>query len=78
MRTRTALLRDLFDRFQAGDIFLGDCYFCSYFLLARFLAPQGLVALPPVSALQVEGGNCDRDPPAALTRLSPGALALGY
>jgi len=35
-----ALLRDLFDRFQAGDIFLGDCYFCSYFLLALFLARQ--------------------------------------
>jgi putative transposase len=36
-----ALLRELFDRFQAGDIFLGDCYFCSYFLLALFLA-QGV------------------------------------
>ena len=35
-----ALLRELFDRFQAGDIFLGDCYFCSYFLLALFLARQ--------------------------------------
>lgn len=33
-----ALLRELFDRFQAGDVFLGDCYFCSYFLLALFLA----------------------------------------
>jgi hypothetical protein len=35
-----ALLRDLFDRFEAGDVFLGDCYFCSYFLLALFLARQ--------------------------------------
>ena len=26
------------------------------------LAPQRLVALPPVSALQAEGGNLDRDP----------------
>jgi len=33
-----ALLRELFDRFAAGDVFLGDCYFCSYFLLALFLA----------------------------------------
>jgi putative transposase len=33
-----ALLRELFDRFQPGDIFLGDCCFCSYFLLALFLA----------------------------------------
>jgi hypothetical protein len=35
-----ALLRELFDRFQAGDVFLGDCYFCSYFLLALFRARQ--------------------------------------
>lgn len=35
------LLRELFDRFQEGDVFLGDCYFCSYFLLALFLA-QGV------------------------------------
>ena len=35
-----ALLRELFDRFEAGDVFLGDCYFCSYFLLALFLAQQ--------------------------------------
>jgi len=35
-----ALLRELFDRFQPGDVFLGDCYFCSYFLLALFLARQ--------------------------------------
>lgn len=33
-----ALLRELFDRFAAGDIFLGDCCFCSYLLLALFLA----------------------------------------
>jgi len=32
-----ALLRELLDRFQAGDIFLGDCCFCSYCLLAMFL-----------------------------------------
>jgi hypothetical protein len=36
-----ALLRELFDRFQPGDVFLGDSYFCSYFLLALFLA-QGV------------------------------------
>jgi putative transposase len=33
-----ALLRELLDRFQEGDVFLGDCCFCSYFLLALFLA----------------------------------------
>jgi putative transposase len=33
-----ALLRELLDRFQGGDIFLGDCCFCSYFLLALLLA----------------------------------------
>ena len=33
-----ALLRELFDRFQAGDVFLGDCCFASYFLLALLLA----------------------------------------
>jgi putative transposase len=29
-----ALLRELLDRFQPGDVFLGDCAYCSYFLLA--------------------------------------------
>lgn len=33
-----ALLRTLLDRFQPGDVFLGDCCFCSYFMLALFLA----------------------------------------
>ena len=33
-----ALLRELLDRFQPGDIFLGDCCYCSYFLLALLLA----------------------------------------
>jgi hypothetical protein len=33
-----ALLRELLDRFQQGDVFLGDCAYCSYFLLALFLA----------------------------------------
>jgi hypothetical protein len=33
-----ALLRELLERFQAGDVFLGDCCFCSYFLLALLLA----------------------------------------
>ncbi|MEI7902643.1 MAG: IS4 family transposase [bacterium] len=33
-----ALLRELLDRFQAGDVFLGDCCYCSYFLLALLLA----------------------------------------
>ena len=33
-----ALLRELLDRLQAGDVFLGDCCFCSYFLLALLLA----------------------------------------
>ena len=32
-----ALLRELLDRFQTGDVFLGDCCFCSYFLLALLL-----------------------------------------
>jgi len=33
-----ALLRELLDRFQPGDIFLGDCCFCAYFLLALLRA----------------------------------------
>ena len=33
----TALLRELLDRFQPGDVFLGDCAYCSYFLLALLL-----------------------------------------
>jgi hypothetical protein len=32
-----ALLRELLDRFQSGDVFLGDCGFCSYFMLALFV-----------------------------------------
>jgi len=35
-----AVLRALLDRFQPGDVFLGDCCFCSYFLLALLLAEQ--------------------------------------
>ena len=34
----TALLRSLLDRFQPGDLFLGDRYFSSYFLLAMLRA----------------------------------------
>jgi len=30
----TALLRSMFDRLQAGDVLLGDCYFCSFFMIA--------------------------------------------
>jgi hypothetical protein len=33
-----ALLRELLDRFQPGDVFLGDCCYCSYFLLSLLLA----------------------------------------
>jgi putative transposase len=33
-----ALLRELLERFQRGDVFLGDCCYCSYFLLALLLA----------------------------------------
>jgi hypothetical protein len=33
-----ALLRELLDRFQPGDVFLGDCCYCSYFMLALLLA----------------------------------------
>jgi len=33
----TALLRELMDRFQHGDVFLGDCAYSSYFMLALFL-----------------------------------------
>ena len=33
-----ALLRELLDRFQRGDVFLGDCAYCSYFMLALLLA----------------------------------------
>jgi putative transposase len=34
----TALLRELLDRFHPGDVFLGDCCYCSYFMLALLLA----------------------------------------
>jgi hypothetical protein len=34
----TALLRELLERFQPGDVFLGDCAYSSYFLLALLLA----------------------------------------
>lgn len=37
----TALLRTLLDRFQSGDVFLGDCAFSSYFMLTLLLA-QGV------------------------------------
>ena len=33
----TALLRQLFERFQPGDILLGDRYFCSYFMVALLM-----------------------------------------
>jgi hypothetical protein len=33
----TALLRTLLDQFQAGDVVLGDRYFCSYWQIALFL-----------------------------------------
>jgi hypothetical protein len=34
----TALLRELLDRFQRGDVFLGDCAYSGYFMLALLLA----------------------------------------
>ncbi len=34
----TALLRSLFDRLNAGDVLLGDVYFCSYFMIALLSA----------------------------------------
>jgi len=34
----TALLRELLERFQSGDVFLGDCAYVSYFMLALLLA----------------------------------------
>jgi len=37
----TALLRQLFDRLQPGDVLLGDRYFCSYFMIA-LLVEQGV------------------------------------
>ena len=33
----TALLRQLFDWLQAGDVVLGDRYYCSYFLIALLM-----------------------------------------
>jgi hypothetical protein len=33
----TALLRQLLERFQPGDILLGDRYFCSYFMIALLM-----------------------------------------
>jgi Transposase DDE domain len=32
-----ALLRELLDRFQRGDVFLGDCAYCSYCMLTLLL-----------------------------------------
>jgi putative transposase len=37
----TALLRELLNRFQSDDVFLGDCAYASYFMLALLLA-QGV------------------------------------
>lgn len=37
----TALLRDLFDRLQSGDVVLADSYYCSYFMVA-LLQEQGV------------------------------------
>jgi putative transposase len=34
----TALLRELFGELDAGDILLGDRYYCSYFMIAMLLA----------------------------------------
>jgi hypothetical protein len=34
----TALLRKMLDCLDSGDVFLGDCYFCSYFMIALLLA----------------------------------------
>jgi len=34
----TALLRSILDRLNAGDVLLGDSYFCSYFMIALLLA----------------------------------------
>ena len=34
----TALLRSLFDRLRAGDVLMGDCCFCSFFMIALLLA----------------------------------------
>lgn len=34
----TALLRELFDRFQPGDVLLADCAYSSYFMLALLLS----------------------------------------
>jgi hypothetical protein len=39
-----ALLRELLECFQRGDVFLGDCCFCAYFQLALLLA-QGVDAV---------------------------------
>jgi hypothetical protein len=33
-----AMLRELLDRFESGDVFLGDCAYSSYFMLALLLA----------------------------------------
>jgi len=33
----TALLRQLLDRFEPGDVLLGDRYFCSYFMIALLM-----------------------------------------
>ena len=35
---RARAVRELLDRFQSGDVFLGDCAYCAYFLLALLLS----------------------------------------
>ena len=50
-----ALLRELLDRFQPGDVFLGDCCFC-------FVLPAGVVAGP-------RRGRGDASAPASADRL---------
>jgi len=44
-----ALLRQLMDTFDAGDVVLGDCYYASYFLIAA-LMKKGVDAVFPIHA----------------------------
>jgi hypothetical protein len=49
-----ALLRELLPNFFPGDVALGDCYYCSFFLLATLIA-SGVDAVFPMHAAR----DCD-------------------
>ena len=65
-----ALLRELLDRFQRGDVFLGDCAYCSYFMLALLLGAgrgRGDASTPvPADRLPLRAATGQRGPRGGL------------